>query len=96
FDAIHYCITDYLAVGSYEVTSLSTAEMAAFHIGPLLTNPRVVIAAVADRPDILAAIDEFKRYGFTSAPYEVFSSLAEARAWVAQGPRAGKVSKPPG
>lgn len=87
FDDLHYTITDYLAVRSYEVTQVATAEIAAFHMGPLLTNPRVVIAAVADRPDILAAIDEFKRYGFTTAPYAVFPSLAEARAWVAKQPK---------
>jgi hypothetical protein len=37
---------------------------------------------VADRADILAAIDEFKRYAFTTAPYRVFPTLAEARRWV--------------
>lgn len=82
FDDLRYAITDYLAVGAYEVTSAATAEIAAFHIAPLATNPRIVIAAVADRADILAAIDEFKRYAFTTAPYRVFPTLAEARRWV--------------
>jgi hypothetical protein len=82
FDDLRYAITDYLAVGAYEVTSLATAEMAAFHVAPLATNPRLVIAAVTDRADILAAIDEFKRYAFTTAPYGVFPTLAEARRWL--------------
>lgn len=83
FDDLRYVLTDYLAVASYEVTPDATAEIAALHIGPVFTNPRLLIAAVATRPDVLAAIDQFRRYGFTKAPYQVFSTRAEARAWIA-------------
>ncbi len=82
FDDIRYALTSYLAVEAYEVDSAATAEIAALHIAPLATNPAIVIAAVARRPDILAAIEEFKSYGFTSAPYRVFPTLAEARQWL--------------
>jgi len=82
FDDLRYTITDYLAVGSYETTSGATAEIAALHVGPLFTNPALVMAAVVDRADILAAIEEFKSHRFTTAPYRAFRTLAEARAWV--------------
>lgn len=82
FDELRYAITDYLAVEGYEVTSESTLEIAAMHIGPLATNPRIVIAAVATRPDIVGAIQEFIGHGLTSAPYRVFATLDEARRWV--------------
>ena len=82
FDDLRYAITNYLAVGAYEITGIATAEIAAFHIAPLVTNPEIVIAAVADRSDILAAIEDFKGYGFTAAPYRVFPTLVEARQWV--------------
>lgn len=82
FDDIRYALTDYSAVGAYEVSSEATAEIAALHIAPLTTNPRIAIAAVASRPDILAAIQEFKSYGFTRAPYVVFPTLAQARGWL--------------
>ena len=36
--------------------------------------------------DILAAIEEFKGYGFTSAPYRVFPELSEAREWLGAMP----------
>lgn len=84
FDDLRYTITDYLAVRRYEITAPATAEIAALHIGPLLTNPRIRIAAVATRPDILAAIADFQTQGFTAAPYRVFATLAEARQWVGQ------------
>lgn len=85
FDSLQYAITDFLAVRSYEASPVTTAEIAALHIGPLLTNPRMLIAAVTDRPDVLASIEDFKRFGFTSAPYRAFATLAEARAWVDPG-----------
>jgi hypothetical protein len=85
FDDLRYAITDYLAVGAYEVNRNATAEIAALHIAPLATNPALAIAAVADRPDILAAIEDFKSYGFTTAPYRVFATLAEARQWLGEG-----------
>jgi hypothetical protein len=82
FDNLRYSITDYSAVASYEVTSDATAEIAALHIGPLLTNPAIVMAAVVERTDIIAAIMDFKNHRFTAAPYRVFGTLEEARAWV--------------
>ena len=83
FDDLRYAITDYLAVGRYEVTDDATAEIAALHIGPLKTNPWIAIAAVAVRPDVVAAIRDFMRHGFTKAPYRVFATVEDARRWVA-------------
>ena len=82
FDDLRYAITDYLTVREYEVTRNATAEIAALHIGPLATNPRIVIAAVAERPDIVSAIQEFIDHGFTRATYRIFSSVDEARQWI--------------
>jgi len=83
FDSIRYALTDYRDVSAYEATQQATAEIAALHIGPLFTNPQMLIVAVADRPDILACIDQFRSHAFVTAPYQVFGTLAEARAWIA-------------
>lgn len=82
FDDLRYAITDYLAVQAYEVDERATAEIAALHIAPVATNPRIVIAAVTDRPEIVAAIEDFKSHGFTTVPYRIFATLAEARRWI--------------
>jgi hypothetical protein len=82
FDDLRYTITDYLSVGAYEITSDATLEVAAMHVAPLVTNPRIVIAAVATRPDIVAAIQEFIGHGLIRAPYRIFPTLDEARRWV--------------
>jgi hypothetical protein len=83
YDGLRYSITDYLSVGAYEITSDATLEIAAMHIAPLVTNPRIVIAAVATRPDIVAAIQEFIGHRLIRAPYRIFDTLEHARHWVA-------------
>lgn len=85
FDALRYAITDYLGVDDYEVTSEATREIAALHIGPLRTNPRIAIAAVVADPKIVAAIEEFISLKYTRQLYRIFATVAEARAWIGRG-----------
>jgi hypothetical protein len=84
FDDLRYALTNYLDVEGYETTPEATAEIAAMHIGPMFTNPQILIVAVAQREDILACIAEFQRHGFIRAPYVVFPTLPEARDWIAE------------
>lgn len=81
FDDLRYAITDYLHVDSYEITRQATEEIAALHIGPSLTNPNIVIAAVVTDERIIAAIQQFISLRFTSQPYRIFQTLDEARQW---------------
>ncbi len=81
FDDLRYTITDYLAVREYEITRDATAEIGAMHIGALRMNPRIRIAAVAVRRDILDAIEDLRSQNFFIQPYRVFSDLAAARLW---------------
>jgi hypothetical protein len=82
FDEMRYCITDYLDVGQYEITTQATQEIAALHIAPMMTNPKVLIAAVAVRPDVLAAIHDFIALQFTRQPYRIFPTVHAARVWI--------------
>ncbi|GAP36774.1 hypothetical protein ABXN37_16655 [Piscinibacter sakaiensis] len=82
FDDLRYAITDYLAVGHYEASEDATMEIAALHVAPLVTNPRLVIAAVAVRDDVVAHIRQLMALGWLRAPYRLFDRLDEARAWV--------------
>lgn len=81
FDDLRYTITDYRDVQGYEVTSAATREIAAFHLGPHRSNPHIRIAAVAVRPDVLAAIHEFIALRIAPQPCAVFATLPEARRW---------------
>lgn len=83
FDDLRYAITDFLAVEQFENNKAATEETAALLIGPTTTNPFVVMAAVATRADILAAIDTFNAFAFTNTPYRAHATLEHAREWIA-------------
>lgn len=83
FDALRYCITDYLGATVYEVDEVATMEIAARHVGAAHTNPGIVIAAVAVDPLVIGAIEHFKSLNFIPNPYRIFPTLDDARAWVA-------------
>lgn len=85
FDDLRYTITEYLAVEYYEITRESTEEMAAMHMVALGMNPRIRIAAVAVRRDVLDAIRDMKSHGFFEQPYVVFPVLEAARRWADTG-----------
>lgn len=83
FDSMRFSITDYLAVTRYEVDPAATEEIAALHSAAMLSNPSILIAAVAVRPDVVTAIRHFISLRFVNQPYEVFADEASARAWIA-------------
>ncbi len=85
FDKVRYCVSDYSDVGDYQWDLEGTREIAAAHVGPLITNPRLVFAAVTSRADVLASIRAFIGTGLSSAPYRVFPTLAAARLWLGEG-----------
>lgn len=95
FDDLRYTITDYLDVETYELSEQATAEIAAMHVGPIRTNPRILIAAVAVDERVIGAIRHFISLQFITLPYRIFATEAEARAWVAApdagGPTSGAI-----
>jgi hypothetical protein len=83
FDDLRYTVTDYLAAEHYEITPQATKEIAALHIAPLRTNPRILIAAVAVDARIVQAIRHFIALDFIEQPYCIFPTLHAARTWIA-------------
>ncbi len=57
--------------------------MAALHVGPMMINPSIVVAAVVTDERIVAAIRHFIALKFTEQPYEIFATVNEARIWIA-------------
>ncbi len=95
FDDLRYTITDYLGVGSYEITRDATEEIAALHVAPCKTNPYITIAAICVDARIVEAIEHFISLGFVKQPYSIFPTAPAARAWIAQQAAARRV-KPRG
>ena len=92
FDDLHYVITSYLDVDSCDISPAANKEIAALHIGPSRTNPRIRIAAVVTDARIIQSIEHFIGLEMTSLPYCIFPSVAAAREWVsrASGPAANR------
>lgn len=84
FDELQYSLTDYLAVDDYEFSPEVSDEIAAMHIAPLMTNPRILIATVAVDPRIAHAVCYFMSLEVVTRPYCLFASVAEARAWISR------------
>lgn len=94
FDSLEYAITDYLGVHDYEITAEATMEIASLHVGPIYTNPRIVIAAVVTDARITAAIEHFIGLGMVTVPYGIFPDALAAREWIAQKPRKLALKRP--
>lgn len=84
FSSLSYVLTDFLSVTEFLETDQATLQLAALNVSPLLTNPGIVLAAVAHDPQHLAYIQRVRRYGLLQVPYESFPDLASARQWIAE------------
>lgn len=82
FDDLLYTITDYLAIDSFDYSREANSELAALHIGPVWTNPKIFIATVAVDAALVASVTEFIALGFIKSPQRIFDTVATARVWI--------------
>lgn len=82
FDDLLYTITDYLDADSFDYSPEANSELAALHIGPVWTNPKILIATVAVDPALVASVTEFIALGFVKSPQRIFDSVESARDWI--------------
>ena len=84
FDDLRYAITDFLEIADFIESAQATLELAAFNIAPLVTNSRLILAAVAIDPRHIEYVERIRGLGLIKAPYECFPTVAEARRWIAE------------
>jgi hypothetical protein len=82
FDDLLYTITDYLEIDSFDYSKEANSEIAALHIGPMWTNPKILIATVAADAALVASVTEFISLGFIKSPQRIFETVESARAWI--------------
>ncbi|MEN6629557.1 MAG: hypothetical protein ABFC42_07925 [Sulfuricella sp.] len=84
FDELHYIINDYLESDpDTSIDDCAVERATAFAFGAMQTNPRLRFAFVATNPKILQLIEHIPSVPISeSVPFEVFSTLADARRWV--------------
>lgn len=82
FGDLRYAIADFIGVERHVVLPQATELVTAMHIGPLLTNPRLCLCAVATHPEVIEDFLAMGRTGLLPASYTLCTTPDEARAFV--------------
>jgi hypothetical protein len=83
FDDYRYVINDFLECTEFSVPYEIVEEIAAVDGAAAIVNPNIRIAVVAKLPEILAAVTQYSASSMHPYATRVFSTLADARAWLA-------------
>lgn len=83
---IHFTIADYLEVDEFHVSVYETLIVAARDHWVSEVNPNLKIALVADKAEIIGALQRYAASSVIKDTFEVcvFSALQDARNWVSE------------
>lgn len=84
FDNCRYVINDFLACTGFSYSPEVFEEIAAIDGAAALVNSNINIAVVAMLPALIEGINYYAASDFHPYPTRLFSTLAEARAWLAR------------
>lgn len=82
FERIRYSIHDFSECESFSHDKCELEFVAALDGAGERTNPRIKIAVVAMRSDVIEMIHVYEQTMLSPYPLRIFSSVADARAWV--------------
>jgi hypothetical protein len=84
FGDLLYRITDFLDVTSHSATREQVEDIVGLDFAHSLTNKRMLKASVATEPKMLALLNHWYRTNAHPERLGVFTSVADARKWVAE------------
>lgn len=84
FASVKYVIKDFLGVDVFDAKVKTIVEGLALNSVWKNTNPDIVVAVVTTHEEIIATSQSAMSYRVGGYPRQVFSTLAEARAWIAE------------
>ena len=82
FDDLRYVINDFLEIVDVAVTGLEIERLAAIDKGAFETNPKIRIAIVTDRDDVVGLAREYADSPVHVYPTRIFSTLRSAKEWL--------------
>ena len=88
FDTLRFVINDFLEAKGVAFTQADIDLIAAHDMGAAATNPNIKVAVVAAQPEVIDLVQRYMQVAVRAYPTSIFSTMAEARAWVA-APMAG-------
>jgi hypothetical protein len=83
FDTLRFVINDFLEAKSVAFTQADIDAIAAHDLGAAATNPHIKVAVVATQPEVIDLVRRYMQAAVRAYPTSIFSTMAEARAWVA-------------
>jgi len=89
FDTLRFVINDFLEAKSIAFTQADIDLIAAHDMGAAATNPNIKVAVVAAQREVIDLVQRYMQVAMRAYPTSIFSTMAEARAWVA-APMAGR------
>lgn len=81
FTDLHYVLHDFLNCTGASFSTPRIEELSAIDSAAAVSNPRIKIAVVTDREDVLAMVRAYLDTGFPGFALRVFTALAPAREW---------------
>ena len=85
FMDLRYVLHDFLNCTGATFSTPRMRELAAIDSAAAVSNPRIKIAVVADREDVLAMVLAYLGAGFPGFELRVFATLSAAREWLPGG-----------
>lgn len=79
---IRYVLHDFLGCEGASFSRTNLEELSATDGAAASYNPNIKIAVVAENAEAIAAAQTYMSIGLHSYPMRIFSTLAEARAWL--------------
>ena len=86
FDALRHALHDFRRCESMSASSEALEELAARNRGAAVSNSRLRIAVIADRPDVHAMLDRFASIGLSPYPLLSFADAESANGWLGISP----------
>ncbi|NTV72159.1 MAG: hypothetical protein HGA71_18715 [Azonexaceae bacterium] len=86
FDTLRYVINDFLGCTGVSISPAELEEIAAIDRSAATINPHIRIAMLTSHPEIIAAANAYANDTLTIYLTRVFSSMADARAWLGLSP----------
>jgi len=82
FDSTNQALHDFTGCLSLLPSPEHLEEVAMRNLGAAMSNPRLRIAVVTDRPDVLAMLERFDKLGLNTYPVRSFETTSDANAWL--------------
>jgi hypothetical protein len=85
FDSTHQALHDFSQCLSLAPSPEHLEEVAMRNVGAAMSNPRLRIAVVTTKPDVLAMLERFESIGLSPYPLYVFDDVQSANDWLSSG-----------